>query len=927
MSSRISKVLLVFILALQLNFVFIPLANSASETKSTQNEYWPSRLRFSAGGGTEGRGIFYIDELFPLYFTKDQATLWFLNLKENWQTPNAQEYNIGTGLRHIFNDKFIVGVHYFFDKKLSHNDIWHNQNGWGIEFLSQPFDFRFNYYDPRDKNEGSVVSNFYKLGAMHLLQIGPEEEALGGYDFEFGVPVFEKQTKTRLYIGGFFFDSKLGKDENGFRVRTETNLLKWLALDTTYNHSGSSKDEFIGGIRVTIPLELGRVLDKKNPLKTQDMDYIHDRLFERVVRDIDVKVKTTGIGDVVKEVPDVEIVYVDNTNNTGVEDGTLVHPYNTLDKALTDATGRYIGTGGTARYVYIFYGDGTSQGLDTGNYTLVDNAVLWGSGYNGGYNGIPVLGYPVIDDLASNIIVLANNNTVMGLEITDGTNGIYGSNISGATITHNIITGNFGNGIYLENYGVNSGWNITANTITLNSGSGIYLYNGADSVGEPLLSNVNISGNEITWNGGHGIYMENYIPASNINISGNDISWNGMLNSGIHINNYSDASNFSITGNTIYRNAGSGIYVYNGRDAQNFSISGNSITYNTGPGISLENYGYASDFNISGNTISNNESYRSGIHIDNYGDASDFSITGNIITGNGGDGIYLYNYNYGSASGFSISGNTIAGNYGNGISIYNGYYYYYPFLKADGVDSLNRGVSNFSITGNIISGNYGSGILLDNYYGYMSGFDISRNTITGNRSPTSGIDIHNSGGYASDFAISDNTITGNSGSGIDIYNQWGEMENFTFTLNRISENSGNGISINNYQAGMYNFSFLLNTITNNGLPIIEDGLDGFGPRKLGGNGFSLNNFEGEAGDFSFSLNNISNNTGLGLYFGTTESDTYNIDLGGGSLGSLGLNIIQGNQGEYDLVNDTNETIYAKNNFGLTADRIFGDVVH
>lgn len=151
------------------------------------------------------------------------------------------------------------------------------------------------------------------------------------------------------------------------------------------------------------------------------------------------------------------------------------------------------------------------------------------------------------------------------------------------------------------------------------------------------------------------------------------------------------------------------------------------------------------------------------------------------------------------------------------------------------------------------------------------------------------------------------------------------MENFTFTLNKISGNSGNGISINNYQAGMYNFSFLLNTLTNNGLPI-EDGKDGFGPRGLGGNGFSLNNYEGEAGDFSFSLNNISNNRGLGLYFGTTESDTYNIDLGGGAMGSLGLNTIQGNLGEYDLVNDTNDTIYAIGNT-LNPSRIYGDVVH
>lgn len=1060
MLGKFFRGLLFFVLAIELNIVFIlpviaagsssaapskipaNLAVSSQGTEDSFNAFAPTRINFSAGGGTEGRGIFSTDELIGLFYSKDKNTLWFINPKQNWQTPNAQEYNMGTGLRHIFNDKFILGLHYFYDKRLSKNDIWHNQNGVGLEFLSQPFDFRFNWYDPTQKGKGTTVSNYYKLGPQHLLQIGSQEEALGGYDFEFGAPVFEKQTKTRLYLGGFFFNSKIAKDINGFRTRTETNLTKWLAFDTTFNRWANGKTEVLADLRVTVPFELGRIKEKKNPFKVNEMDYIHDRIFERVVRDIDVKTNTTNIGDRQKEVPGVGIVYVDNTNNTGIEDGTLAHPYNTLDEALTDATGRYIGTGGTARYVYIFRGDGTARGMDLGNYTLVDNAVLWGSGYNGGYNGVPVLGYPVVDDTVSNIIVLGNNNTVMGLEITDGANGIFGSNISQATITHNFITGN-GNGIYLENYGVNSGWNISGNKITLNTGSGIYLNNG-DPIEETLLSNVNISGNEIKGNS-HGVYIDNYMPISNVNITGNDISENGVLNSGIHIENYGDASNFNISGNLINGNTGPGVYLYNDINAlaDNFSISGNTISGNTGEGIRIENYDSTiHDFTFAGNTISGNDrgiyvksedqpsegtsiynfkftgnsitdNNREGIYVKNkYGSiANNFAFTNNAITRNGYDGIRIWN-DEASASGFTFANNTITGNYGAGIYLENnsgdgetelfgfplpdgdsGFLYgMFNFNISDniimgnsgtrsGIDIYNDGfLEDFAISNNTISNNFGAGIDIYNSWGtfhnltisnntiadnFGSGIDIenyddmgnvtiSGNTISGNfPEPTCGIDIYSREAYTHDFTFSNNTISGNSGSGIDIYNYQSDVENFTFGLNQITGNTGSGIEVYNERSGASNFNFTGNIITGNGIPSEEGHFTLLTKIREGagiyinnyhagmhdftftgnnisnnyGDGFNLDNYHAGADNFLFSLNTVTNNTGNGLYFGMTEACTHNIDLGGGALESVGLNIIQGNQGEYDLINDTNDTIYAKGNLFLRSDRIYGDVVH
>ena len=113
----------------------------------------PSKVRF-AGQATfpDERYKAYVDYILPLYYPDSGNTLLFFNPKNSCDmTGSARELNMGLGLRHIFFDSFILGGHIFYDKKLSINNQWHSQLGYGFEFLSKPFDFRFNYYDPITK--------------------------------------------------------------------------------------------------------------------------------------------------------------------------------------------------------------------------------------------------------------------------------------------------------------------------------------------------------------------------------------------------------------------------------------------------------------------------------------------------------------------------------------------------------------------------------------------------------------------------------------------------------------------------------------------------------------------------------------------------------------------------------------------------------
>ncbi len=230
----------------------------------------PVKVQISAYGSNEKsqRGIFTTDFIVPLYYPQDKNTLVFFNPKYTYTTPSADEVNQGIGLRHIFNDSFILGLNAFFDRRLSHSGKWYSQAGLGLEYLSHPLDVRLNWYKPLTRSK--MVDTTYGFGSTSLIKYYNKEEPLQGLDFEIGIPVFDQYTRTRLYLGGFFYQSRLSKDVNGFRARTETSLTKWLSFDTTFKSKTDGQTEFYGGVRVILPFEWTNLFGKKSKNETTD---------------------------------------------------------------------------------------------------------------------------------------------------------------------------------------------------------------------------------------------------------------------------------------------------------------------------------------------------------------------------------------------------------------------------------------------------------------------------------------------------------------------------------------------------------------------------------------------------------------------------------------------------------------------------------
>lgn len=638
MLKKYSKVLLPLILILG----HLPAEENRSRSEASDNFPWPSKLRIFTAGATEGRGILTVDYLMPLCYSHSRNNLFFFNPKERLAIPFSEETNLGLGFRTILKDKIIFGINYFHDIQCSTHHKWYNQNGGGFEILSKPFDLRFNYYHP-STHAKAIGKTSYEFGNTNLIAVQKMEIPLKGYDFEAGIPFFEKTLKTRVYLGGFFFHSNHSEELHGVRFRSETSFTDWIALDSMLDCPNHGKTNFILGLRFTIPLYLGKQKDRPK------LTYIQDRIFERVVRDLDIQSSsyTQKTND-----PNVRIIYVDNRSIAQSPDGTLNKPYPTLAAAFTSS--RYLGNGGDANYIYLSEGDGTDTGYQ-GKYVLADGVTLWGSGYNGGYNGINATGYPTINaETHISGLEPGNNSTIMGIELKNSLiNGINVSEKSNVSIHHNLITATeqfelSGGAISILNseYEISNVYIYNNVCFSNSSTAGIFIEN--LSASQKAIRNVVIKNNVINNNFG-GIVIRSFAKGNIENIA---VSSNTINNNGIGI--YFDINNFS-TNSAI----------------QNCSVCNNTVTSNI-DGIALmcsSATGTINAIDIFNNNVTNNTDRGGILLIAGRGQIINIPISSNRILNNDAAGGINLSISDSGAITAKVYNNQIAGNLQNGINI------------------------------------------------------------------------------------------------------------------------------------------------------------------------------------------------------------------------------------------------------------------
>jgi trimeric autotransporter adhesin len=417
-------------------------------------------LRYQAmdGLGYEG-GFMQIGGMLPIWLGDDTlvAPIARLIVTNDW---NSGVNGGALARRYVADWDRIVGVNAFYDNDNSVNDYRYDQVGFGFETLGQNWDFRFNAYVPTSDDTNFVreagLTNQLLFFGNRLGFLGQDEveQALEGYDFEFGVPVGAPW--LRAYAGMYQYDQDQGTDPHGIRGRLEG----WISDDTSLGVMVSYDDVNHAFVNAVVDWRFSGW----RPTRYFPNWTTRERMLMPVQRNWRINTGTflEDVGVAATNPRDDQpyfVVWVDNSN-TNAGDGTFENPYNTLpllppeqtDLVLvrrgdTTAAAPLSGSVRLPDYARML-GEGRAHVVDArasyaGLNVSVDNALLPDEGFRD--TGL----YPFLT--SNNNIILANSHNEVSALVLQNAGGaaIRGFGSNGFHFNHLEITNNSQGGIVL----------------------------------------------------------------------------------------------------------------------------------------------------------------------------------------------------------------------------------------------------------------------------------------------------------------------------------------------------------------------------------------------------------------------------------------------------------------------------------------------
>ncbi|MBB74404.1 MAG: hypothetical protein CMJ75_07825 [Planctomycetaceae bacterium] len=729
------------------------LSGSDAEVKAgtlwDENPSWRPYFEASFRGGSAiDRGEL---ELFmPLVWS--DTSLLFADLRGGTGDTGHHEGNWALASRHRTQNGWILGAWGSYDLRESETGNHFDQAAFGVEMMSRDLDFRVNGYVPTSL-ESQLVPGEEVTAAIsrgNIVVRSNRELAYWGVDGEFGLLLWsndpsgeseESESEERWYsnldaelrwfAGGYYFDNPTSGFDSitGPRVRAELRMydLSLLGNGSRLTLEGMIQDDRVRGTQteagVYVRIPFGRRPQRR-------LDRMQRRMVDRIVRDVDVVANhqvveeaavfaSNGLAIGSVSVVDAGDDLSDEVTNAGanslvVLDGTAGEIFESDTSTLSQ--GQAVVGGGRTMTVasrvtgveaeFAVPGErptvtGTDATVDV--FEIADDTSLIGLDITGGHNGVSgedVTGF-TLSDLEARGAVKDGfhlkgdiNGTVRGNRAAEnGDDGFQFDNFNGGTVSDNTASGN-GYGFFVREL---NGGTVSENTAEANVADGFLL---SETNGGTLSDNIaNSNGNGFKLmdvNGG--------------NLTGNSASSNdqqgfdvGFFNGGV------------LSGNTGTANGETGFQV----DV----LTGGTLSDNT---ATANAFGFYVDI-LNGGTVSENtaESNVDGGFL--LLESNGGTLSNNAANSNG-NGFLLFNFNGGSWTGNSASSNEL-----NGFE----------------VDSFNGG----TLSGNTGSANGGSGFQVDS-------FDAG--TLSGNTADSNG----NEGFFLMEFnggVLSDNIANGNIG--------------------------------------------------------------------------------------------------------------------------------------------------------------------
>ena len=389
----------------------------------------------------------------------------------------------------------------------------------GLETLGKIWDFRINGYLPVGwKNSALSHTRFDAFKEHSMLLRSSREFALKGTNAEAGLHIDHFKNAPFYFAGGPYYLTGTGATTWGGELRGAVELLhRHLRLEGNVSYDHFFK--WIGQGQISINIRLGgrSKVTKRGDQSCSEALALSLRAVQQVDRNEIIPVgKQHVISRAIDPATGMPYFFVFVDNNTSSSIGTYKHPYASLAEAQANSS--------PGQVIYVFPGDGnpydTSYAAAAG-LTLQNSQMLLGASTShffsttiGNVCTPPMASsLPVITniDASSNVVTLANNNTVSGFHIENNSIGISGIGISNFTATQNIFTGgpNNMNEIYL--FDVSGQMLIGSSTFSnIGNGNGVYIELHSGTFANLYVSKCSFD-DMINNNGsfnGNGIYAE-----------------------------------------------------------------------------------------------------------------------------------------------------------------------------------------------------------------------------------------------------------------------------------------------------------------------------------------------------------------------------------------------------------------------------------
>jgi hypothetical protein len=363
----------------------------------------------------------------------------FIDLRGHLFDDEKWAANGGMGVRYLADSvSAIFGLNAYYDFRQAHRKDF-QQVGGGLEVLWSRWELRTNGYFPISARKTRIFDiKFDEFKGNRIILKGKRDYSLLGGDAEVGVHL-KNTGLVRCYagIGPYYLSAEGCKDSWGGKGRFKVDISKWFWAEVNGSYDSIFKGIVQGQLALVVPFGPRSKVASKKEASCETAIALQERLVQQPERleiiPIERCKKKSPAIDPLTGLP-YTVWFVNNTSSSA---GTIESPFPTLLQAQNAS--------GVNDIIYVSPGNGS---LYDGGIVLKDNQRLYGSGVRHiiptqfGDVEIPqqTSTLPLIGNTMGTVVLLANNNTIEGLNIEPTMDVVNGFGINHLAFLYNQIS-------------------------------------------------------------------------------------------------------------------------------------------------------------------------------------------------------------------------------------------------------------------------------------------------------------------------------------------------------------------------------------------------------------------------------------------------------------------------------------------------------